>query len=150
MKNLLLKLIAVGKVKDPHYQAKTAEFLTRLGAYGKLEAVELRDDTVEKESQAILKQLEHERGMVIVLDEHGRTLSSPALAQIMAECDRRMVFVVGGAYGFTDAVRERADLVLSLSPMTFTHEMARLVLAEQLYRAATILARAEGFFTTLR
>ena len=73
MKNLLLKLIAVGKVKDPHYQAKTAEFLTRLGAYGKLEVVELRDDTVEKESQAILKQLEHERGMAVVLDEHGRT-----------------------------------------------------------------------------
>jgi len=140
MKNLLLKLVAVGRIKDPHYQAKIAEFLTRLGAYGKVEVVELRDDTVEKESQAILKQLERERGLVIVLDEHGRALTSSALAQVMAECDRRMVLVVGGAYGFADAVRERADLVLSLSAMTFTHEMARLVLAEQLYRAATILA----------
>lgn len=140
MKNLLLKLIAVGRIKDPHYQAKIAEFLTRLGAYGKLEVVELRDDTVEKESQAILKQLERERGLVVVLDEHGRTLTSAGLAQVMAECDRRMVFVVGGAYGFADAVRGRADLVLSLSAMTFTHEMARLVLVEQLYRAATILA----------
>ena len=78
--------------------------------------------------------------MTVVLDEHGQSLTSEAFARVLDECDRRMVFVVGGAFGFTDEVRERADLVLSLSPMTFTHEMARLVLAEQLYRAATILA----------
>ena len=61
MKNILLKLIAVGRVKDVHYQAKINEFMQRLNAFGKIEVVELKDDTVEKESAAILKNLENER-----------------------------------------------------------------------------------------
>jgi len=140
MKNLLLKLIVVGRLRDVHYQAKIAEFLKRLSAYAKLELVELRDDSVEKESAAILKQLEHERGRIVVLDEHGREFTSPEFAAELQNCDCKIVLVIGGAFGFTDAVRARADLVLALSKMTLTHELARLCLAEQLYRACTIMA----------
>ncbi|MBO5923771.1 MAG: 23S rRNA (pseudouridine(1915)-N(3))-methyltransferase RlmH, partial [Lentisphaeria bacterium] len=61
---MLLKLVVVGRIKDPHYQAKISEFMQRLNAFGKIEVVELRDDTVEKESAAILKTLENERGWV--------------------------------------------------------------------------------------
>ena len=137
---MLLKLIVVGRVKDVHYQAKINEFLQRLNAFGKTEIVELKDDTVEKESSAILKALENERGWVVVLDERGENITSVELAKKMSSCDRKIVMVIGGAFGFTDAVRQRADYLLALSKFTVTHEMARLILIEQLYRACTITA----------
>lgn len=137
---MLLKLIVVGRVKDVHYQAKINEFLQRLNAFGKTEIVELKDDTVEKESAAILKALENERGWVVVLDERGENITSVELAKKMSSCDRKIVMVIGGAFGFTDAVRQRADYLLALSKFTVTHEMARLILIEQLYRACTITA----------
>lgn len=137
---MLLKLLVVGKVKDVHYQAKINEFMQRLNAFGKVEVVELKDDTVEKESNAILKALESERGWVVVLDERGENITSQTLAEKMKKCDRKIVMVIGGAFGFTDEVRKRADYLLALSKFTVTHEMARLILTEQLYRACTIIA----------
>jgi len=137
---MLLKLIVVGRVKDPHYQAKINEFMQRLNAFGKTEIVELKDDTVEKESAAILKALENERGWVVILDERGENITSVELAKKISSCDRKIVMVIGGAFGFTDAVRQRADYLLALSKFTVTHEMARLILIEQLYRACTITA----------
>ena len=140
MKNMLFKLLVVGKVKDVHYQAKINEFLQRLNAFGKVETVELRDDTVEKESAAILKVLEGERGWVVILDERGENITSVNLADKFQSCDRKIVLVIGGAFGFTDEVRRRADYLLALSKFTVTHEMARLLLVEQMYRACTIIA----------
>ena len=137
---MLLKLIVVGRVKDPHYQAKINEFMLRLNAFGKTEIVELKDDTVEKESAAILKALENERSWVVILDERGENITSVELAKKISSCDRKIVMVIGGAFGFTDAVRQRADYLLALSKFTVTHEMARLILIEQLYRACTITA----------
>lgn len=140
MKNILIKLLVVGRIKDTHYQAKINEFLQRLNAFGKIEVVELRDDTVEKESAAILKNLENERGWVVVLDERGENITSCELAARINACDRKIVLVIGGAFGFNDAVRQRADYLLALSKFTVTHEMARFFLVEQLYRACTIIA----------
>ena len=140
MKNILLKLIVVGRVKDVHYQAKINEFMQRLNAFGKIEVVELKDDTVEKESGAILKALENERGWVVIMDERGENITSVELADKINKCDRKIVLVIGGAFGFTDDVRKRADYLLALSKFTVTHEMARLILTEQLYRACTIIA----------
>ena len=140
MKNMLCKLIVVGRIKDAHYQAKINEFLQRLNAFGKVETVELRDDTVEKESAAILKALENERGWVVILDERGENITSVEFAEKLKACDRKIVLVIGGAFGFTDEVRKRADYLLALSKFTVTHEMARFFLVEQLYRACTIIA----------
>ena len=137
---MLLKLVVVGRIKDVHYQAKINEFMQRLNAFGKIEVVELKDDSVEKESSAILKTLENERGWVVVLDERGENITSVELAKKMQSCDRKIVMVIGGAFGFTDEVRKRADYLLALSKFTVTHEMARLILIEQLYRACTISA----------
>ena len=114
--------------------------MQRLNAFGKLEVVELKDDTLEKESAAILKALENERGWVVILDERGNNITSVEFAQKMKTCDRKIVLVIGGAFGFTDEVRKRADYLLALSKFTVTHEMARLILIEQLYRACTIIA----------
>ena len=81
--------------------------------------------------------------MVVLLDEHGRELTSREFAGYLerqaVSGRRRLVFVIGGPYGFSDAVRTRADGQLSLSRMTFSHEMVRLFFAEQIYRAMTIL-----------
>lgn len=137
---MLLKLVVVGRIKDVHYQAKISEFMQRLNAFGKVEVVELKDDSVEKESSAILKTLENERGWVVVLDERGENITSVELAKKIQSCDRKIVMVIGGAFGFTDEVRKRADYLLALSKFTVTHEMARLILIEQLYRACTISA----------
>lgn len=80
---------------------------------------------------------------VVVLDERGRHLGSPAFAAQLGiwrdQGVRQVVFVIGGAYGMTDQVRERADLMLSLSAMTFPHQLVRVLFAEQLYRAFAIL-----------
>lgn len=132
--------MVVGRIKDSHYQAKIGEFIQRLNAFGKLEIVELKDDTTEKESAAILKNLENERGWVVVLDERGENVTSVELAERIRQCDRKIVLVIGGAFGFNDAVRQRADWLLALSKFTVTHEMARLIVIEQLYRACTIIA----------
>ena len=140
MKSMLFKLVVVGRIKDPHYQAKISEFLQRLNAFGKVKVVELRDDTVEKESAAILKTLENERGWVVVLDERGENITSVELAEKFNACDRKIVLVIGGAFGFTGEVRKRADYLLALSKFTVTHEMARFFLVEQMYRACTIIA----------
>ena len=137
---MLLKIIAVGRVKDPHYQAKINEFMQRLNAFGKVEVVELKDDSVEKESVAILKALENDRSWVVVLDERGENITSVEWAEKIQKCQSRIVLVIGGAFGFNDAVRQRADYLLALSKFTVTHEMARLMLTEQLYRACTIIA----------
>lgn len=94
------------------------------------------------ESERILAALKPgER--VVVLDERGRTMTSPQFAERLGtwrdQGVRQVAFVIGGAYGMTDAVRERADLVLTLSAMTFPHQLVRVLFAEQLYRATSIL-----------
>lgn len=82
---------------------------------------------------------------LVVLDEIGRTIDSRSFAKKLGDWRdqgaREACFVIGGAYGLTDAVRERADLLLSLSPMTFPHQLVRVLFAEQLYRAWSILNR---------
>ena len=136
---MLIKLVVVGKWKDRALQARGEEWLKWLTAYARVEVRELPDSTVEKEGQAILRELSKERGKIIVLTEEGREFTSSELAARLGAADCKQVFVIGGPYGLAPAVKARADLLWSLSRMTFTHELARLLLCEQLFRAATIL-----------
>ncbi|MHB9139196.1 MAG: 23S rRNA (pseudouridine(1915)-N(3))-methyltransferase RlmH [Victivallaceae bacterium] len=135
---MLFKIIAVGKLKDKALAAKSAEFVKRIQAFGKLEIVELKDGAKEKECARILEALEKERGLIIVLSEDGKELTSQEFSGMIASADRKMIFVIGGPCGLSDEVKKRGDAVLSLSRMTFTHEMARFFLTEQIYRAITI------------
>lgn len=84
-----------------------------------------------------------EKDFVILLDEHGKELSSPELAQFIEkrcmDSGKRIVFVIGGAYGVEQSVKDRADFTWSLSKLVFPHELVRLILAEQIYRACTII-----------
>ncbi len=137
---MLLKVITVGKLKDRALQARCAEYAKWIGSYGKIELRELPDSDVEKEGAAILKELEKERNAcVVVLSEEGKEFSSVGFADMVGRTDRKLVFVIGGPLGLSPAVKQKADLLWSLSRLTFTHELARLLLMEQLFRAVNIL-----------
>jgi 23S rRNA (pseudouridine1915-N3)-methyltransferase len=101
-----------------------------------------RAHAIEQQTQRVLDRIEPD-DYVVVLDERGTQLSSDEFARlverVLEERHRRIVFVVGGAYGIGERLRRRADTVLSLGRMTLPHELARVVLCEQLYRALTIL-----------
>jgi 23S rRNA (pseudouridine1915-N3)-methyltransferase len=144
-----VRLIVVGRTERGFVAEGVEHYVKRLERTIDLELVVLPDAgrgevTYQQrtESERILAALRPgER--VVVLDERGSTLTSPAFAaQIGAWRDqgvRQVAFVIGGAHGMTDAVRERADLVLSLSAMVFPHQLVRILFVEQLYRAFSIL-----------
>ena len=137
---MLIKVLVVGRLKDRAIQARCDEFAKWLGPYAKLEVQELPDSNVAKEGLAILKALERERGAALVaLSEEGKEFTSVKFAEVLGKFDRKVVFVIGGPYGLAPEIRAKADLLWSLSRLTFTHELARLLLFEQLFRAVNIL-----------
>lgn len=133
---MLITIMAAGRLRSREIGALYAEFVKRLGAYAKIKLIEVPDSDPEGEGKAFCRELDRERGAkVIVLAEEGKLFSTAAFAGVLNKCDTRVVFIVGGAYGISDSVKQRASLLWSLSPLTFTHELARMLLAEQLYRA---------------
>lgn len=146
-----LTLLFTGKTRERYLKEGVAEYLKRIGRYAPLFTITTpdlkvsgkmaREQVKKMEGEQILKKLrpvDH----VILLDERGEMYSSTGFAQYLSALEGRTghtVFVVGGAYGFSDEVYQRANATLSLSSMTFSHQMVRLIFAEQLYRAYTIL-----------
>lgn len=147
-----LRIVAAGKLRDPAVAAICREFQKRLGAYHRLEIVELRsssgsdpDKAIREEGERILRALG--KGAVWLLDRTGTELSSEALSKKIAALERDargLTLVVAGTFGASKALRDRADFVWSLSKLTFLHEWARMLVLEQLYRAAKI-ARSEPY-----
>ena len=133
-------LIAVGRIKNKALASLCDDFTKRLKRQGKFEQIELKDGTVENESTRILEALsKRKNARVYALAEEGTTYTSTALANELLNLQGRpVVFIIGGAYGLSQAVKARAKVRLSLSPFTFTHEIARMLLCEQLYRAVSI------------
>jgi len=137
-----LRIIAVGKMKDRNLRAAVEDYARRIKRYAPLELIEVKAGSEAEESERILK---HRKSgdLLVALDEHGRRIDSAGFARIlerwMNEGRKGAAFVIGGADGLPDPVREKAALLLSLSPMTLPHQLARVVLAEQLYRAWTML-----------
>lgn len=136
------RFVWVGKTKDKNWQALQTEYLQRLSHFVKFEIVELRDETKELEGKRILEKVNQSQ-FVCLLDVKGKTISSHELAEKIENWQNRglkeIAFVIGGAEGVASEVVEKADFSLSLSFLTFTHETARVILAEQLYRAYTII-----------
>lgn len=145
-----LILLATGRLRAAAAAALARDYAGRIAHYAKFETVEVRDSgetpparAAGEEGERLLAAL-RPGDRVVLLDERGSALSSKELASFLAEAERtlgprRLVFVVGGAWGVSRAVRERAERMLSLSKLTLPHELARVVLLEQLYRAFTIL-----------
>ena len=147
-----LRICAVGRLRAGPERALVDDYLERLNRTGRplglgpateAEVEDRRGGGVTAEGAALARAIP-EGAALAVLDERGQMLTSPALADRLArwrdEGQGDAAFVIGGADGVDPALRARADLVLSLGPMVWPHMLARVMLAEQLYRAATILA----------
>ena len=151
---LNVTVICVGKMKEKFYIEAAAEYQKRLKGYCRPEIIELpeqklpQDPTrgqieaaLDKEHEAILAKLPR-TGKVIAMCVEGKPMSSPALARAVEEWMvsgmSDLVFVVGGSYGLSPKIKQRADLRLSMSEMTFPHHLARVMLLEQIYRAFKI------------
>jgi 23S rRNA (pseudouridine1915-N3)-methyltransferase len=147
-----VELWAIGKTNERYLEEGIALYARRLEHYLKLEWRVLPDvkkagklppaKLKEKEGELVFRQLAP-GDFLILLDERGKTYSSEGFAAFLNHklqlSYRRLVFLIGGAYGFPPAIYQRADSRLSLSKMTFSHQMVRLFLVEQLYRAMSIL-----------
>ena len=130
------RLIAVGKVRKAWVREGLAMYAKRLPGF---QIVEVKDSTPSKEAEAIEAVLLPSEQLV-VLTEEGRGFDSQAFASWMGQVgSERVAFAIGGAEGFSPALKSRAFLQLSLSAMTFPHDIARLLLMEQIYRGLTIL-----------
>lgn len=133
-------IIAVGKMKNRSLAALCDDFAKRIARQGSFEIVELKDGDVASEGERILAALEkRQAARAFAMAEEGRSQTTAALASDLGGLQGRpAVFIIGGAYGLSDAVKQRADVLLSLSPLTFTHEIARMLVCEQLYRVTSI------------
>ena len=136
-----LTLLTVGKLKNASIKTLTEDYRKRLKRYGRFETVEFADGTIKSEGQRILDYLNKQSGAkIFILAEEGQTLSSESFAQgLQALQGCQAIFVIGGAFGLDPSVKAKAHKLLSLSPMTFTHEFAQMLLCEQIYRGISIL-----------
>lgn len=144
-------LILVGKTVNKHFVAGINDYVERIGHYMPFELVtipELKNTKAlteelqkEREGELILKLLQP-TDTVVLLDEHGVEMRSMEFATWLQKKQlsaRRLVFIIGGPYGFSPALYQRANEKVSLSRMTFSHQMVRLIFTEQIYRACTII-----------
>lgn len=141
-----------GRTSEKYLAEGISDYAGRLGRFVQVEIVELRDraarslppDDFRRQEARLLLERCANASWVVALDAGGRELDSPGLAELLGRMEdaghRSVHFVLGGHLGLHEEVRRRADLVLSLSRLTFTHEMARLILLEQLYRGWMIKA----------
>ena len=145
-----LVVAAVGKPRDRHLAAAIDEYETRAARYWPLDVVVVREASGRSVSAADAQSREGERllerapagAMVVACDERGDRLTSTQFATLLSTARDHahdVALLIGGAYGLSDAVRSRSARLIQLAPWTLPHEMARLVLAEQLYRAGTIV-----------
>ncbi len=145
-----IRLLWVGRTKESWIAEGISKYLALLRPMAQVSTVEVKEErgaasgtasAIEKEADRVLKQ--SSGGKFILLDAEGKGLDSPGLAELLR--DRGQVgeveFVIGGPYGVSQRLKDAARERISLSPMTFTHQMARVVLLEQLYRAMTIINR---------
>ena len=147
-------VVCIGKLKDAYLRDGVAEFVKRMRPYGGITITELNESKIgDKPSDADHKQVVDDEGerllkvvpknaYTVLLDVYGKTMSSEDLAKTVAKLEvdgvSDMAFIIGGAFGVSEALRQSVNFKLSFSPMTFTHQMVRLLLVEQIYRASKI------------
>jgi 23S rRNA (pseudouridine1915-N3)-methyltransferase len=153
-----ITLVCIGKTDFPFVEEGMGVYESRLKHYCKFSSVYIpalkgvsslsKEQIKEKEGELILKELGIQKGKpagkkhLVLLDERGKSFSSVEFASSLEKLegmDKEVCFVIGGAYGFSDAVYQAADQMVSLSKMTFSHQIVRLIFIEQLYRAFTII-----------
>lgn len=147
-----LKLLVVGETKESYLKTGMTDYLTRLKKYASVSYQEIKDiknasamqtEVIKrKEGAEILKNIQ-EGDYLVLLDDKGKSFTSLLFAEYLQTkmnlSIKRLIFVIGGAYGFSDEVYQRANEKMSLSAMTFSHQLVRLIFFEQLYRGYSIL-----------
>ncbi len=149
-----IDIIAVGKIKEKHYRDAVDEYVKRLSKYVKLNIIEVKDEKTSEGASAreneIVLEAEGERlrryieddAVLIPLCIEGRQLSSEEFSAFVASCENKgeshLQFVIGGSLGMDERIKEKGNIKLSFSKMTFPHQMMRVVLLEQIYRAYRI------------
>jgi 23S rRNA (pseudouridine1915-N3)-methyltransferase len=145
-----IKIVAVGKLKKPFWADAADHYLGPLSRFARLERIVLKDapahlplpERIAREAETIRAKLVPQ-DLVVCLDQHGPALASPDLANQLGrwldDPQKRPCFVIGGAYGLAGDLLSGCDKLLGLGPMTLPHELAQVILLEQLYRAAAIL-----------
>ena len=135
LNNSHYKIIAVGKIKKKWIQEGIEMYLKRLPG---LEVIEIKDNNQKKEEHSI-REIISKNKLLVTLNENGQSFTSKQLStKLLNSHNQNIIFVIGGASGLTPSLNNLASWKLSLSPLTFPHEIARLLLIEQLYRAKTI------------
>ncbi len=141
--HMKIQIISIGKNHDESIRSAIEDFTSRISHSADIDwkLMPSGRDTKE-ESVSILKNVT-EKDYVILLDERGKELSSIDFSKVIETCmndgSKRLVFIIGGAYGVSEEIKERADFIWSLSKLVFPHQLVRLILVEQIYRAFTIL-----------
>ena len=147
-----INIVAVGKIKEGYYKEALNEYLKRIGAFAEIKVIEVQEELLKKEAESeILEVIEKEadrivpqlKGCVIAMAIEGEKCSSTEFSQklknLLDFSGGEITFVIGGSYGLSQKVKSKAKLKLSFSNMTFPHTMFRVMLAEQIYRAFTII-----------
>jgi 23S rRNA (pseudouridine1915-N3)-methyltransferase len=137
-----IKVAWIGKTKEPAIEALTDEYLKRISRYAEVAGVALKDETTILSLANGERQKNKERHKLVLLDSRGKQFSSEELAEFLKREQLNatpLLFAIGGSDGFGEEARRNAGFVLSLGKMTLPHELARVVLVEQIYRAFTIL-----------
>ena len=150
---LTIKLVVVGKLKEKFHKDEVNEYLKRLSRYSKVNIIEVEEEKIKdnsslkeneiiltKEGNNVLKQIK-ENEFVFLLDLHGKEISSEEFAAKINKLSldySTITFVIGGSLGVSEDLRKRSNFKLKLSPMTFTHQMTRIIILEQIYRVFKI------------
>ena len=139
-----IDLVAVGKTVDKNFIASIKEYVNRLSHYAQFSFIEIPElKNTKNLSEELIMQVVSANDELILLDEHGTEFTSVGFSEYLQKKmnagGKRLVFLIGGPYGFSPNVYKRANGKVSLSKMTFSHQMIRLIFVEQIYRAFTIL-----------
>jgi len=145
-----IKCIAIGKTKNQDFSSLIKSYLSKINHYiafefiiiNEIKSIKNKSIQKNKEAEAILKNIKAD-SHIILLDENGKELSSVFFSKFIQHhlnsSKKEIIFIIGGAYGFSDKLLKRANEKISLSRMTFSHQMVRIIFLEQLYRSFTIL-----------
>ncbi|MBP3920783.1 MAG: 23S rRNA (pseudouridine(1915)-N(3))-methyltransferase RlmH [Bacilli bacterium] len=140
----MIKIICVGKIKEKFFQQSLEEYQKRLTKYTKLQIIELEDynyNSLQKEKEQILKHI-NQKDYIITMEIEGQQLSSEELAhkiQTIQNTNSTITFIIGGSYGLDEEIKKLSNYKLSFSKLTFPHQLFRIILLEQIYRAYKII-----------
>ena len=144
----MIKIICVGKIKEKFFKEALLEYEKRLNKYTKLAIIEVEDEensnkniVLQKEKEKILKHID-DKDFVITTEIEGESFSSLAFASNLDKIlsnNKNVTFIIGGSYGLAEEIKQRSNLALSFSKFTFPHQLFRIILLEQIYRAYKII-----------